>query len=134
MKEREYAKYQMIVSSQHVCNYTVPIINLDEEESEIEIELTEEDSGRTTSSLGMYSYMAKIKNRQRRPARRDDIYWWGKVKKTREKKAKEIGEGHELTEYGDVIQTIGDDEMEPMPLQIVATTASLKRTKTRKVV
>nr|XP_011465875.1 PREDICTED: glutamic acid-rich protein-like [Fragaria vesca subsp. vesca] len=104
----------------------------DEEESDIGIELTEEDSGRTTSSLGMYSYVARIKNKQRRPTKRDDIYWWGEVKNTREKKAKEIaeerkknlkqkrknkiGEGDELTEYGDVIHTISDDEMEPMPI------------------
>ncbi|KAL6141430.1 hypothetical protein ACLB2K_059718 [Fragaria x ananassa] len=70
----------------------VHVINLDEEESDIEIELTKEDSGRTASSLGMYSYVARIKNKQRRLAKRDDIYWWGEVKKTREKKAKEIAE------------------------------------------
>ncbi|KAL6199710.1 hypothetical protein ACLB2K_029493 [Fragaria x ananassa] len=52
----------------------VHVINLDEEESDIEIELTEEDSGRTASSLGMYLYVARIKNKQRRPAKRDDIY------------------------------------------------------------
>ncbi|KAL6141320.1 hypothetical protein ACLB2K_059610 [Fragaria x ananassa] len=146
MMEREHAKYQMIVSPQ----VAVPVINLDEEESDIEIELTEEDSGRTTSALGMYSYVARIKNKQRRPAKRDDIYWWGEVKNNREKKATEIaeerkktlkqkrknkiGEGDEQTEYGDVIHTIGDDEMEPMPIQIVPTTARPIWTMTKKVV
>ena len=60
----------MIVSPQ----VAVPVINLDEEESDIEIELTEENSRRTASSLGMHSYVARIKNKQRRPAKRDDIY------------------------------------------------------------
>ena len=125
----------MIVSPQ----VAVPVINLDEEESDIEIELTEENSGKTASSLGMYSYVARIKNKQRRLAKKDDIYWWGEVKKTKEKKAKEIaderkknleqktknkiGEGDELTEHGDVIHNIGDDDMEPIPIQIVPTIA-----------
>lgn len=134
----------MIVSPQ----VAVPVINLDEEESDIEIELTEENSGRTASSLGMYSYVARIKNKQRRPAKRDDIYWWGEVKNTREKKAREIAEerkknleqknkiaeGEELNEYGHVIHTIGADEMEPMPIQIVPTTARAIRVMTQKAV
>ncbi|KAL6137553.1 hypothetical protein ACLB2K_062845 [Fragaria x ananassa] len=129
---------------------TVPVINLNEDESDIEIKLTEEDFGRIASSLGMYSYVARIKNKQRRPAKRDDIYWWGEVKKTREKKAKEIAEerkknleqkkknkiqeGVELTEHGDVIYNISDDEMEPMLIQIVPAIARPIRIMTKKAV
>ncbi|XP_061998837.1 uncharacterized protein LOC133716118 [Rosa rugosa] len=56
---------------------------------ELTMRLTEQHSGETVSSMGLYSYVVRLKNR-RRIQKKDNIYWWGDVKAKRKKKAKEI--------------------------------------------
>jgi hypothetical protein len=58
---------------------------------ELTMRLTEQHSGETVSSMGLYSYVVRLKNR-RRTQKKDNIYWWGDVKAKRKKKAKEIEE------------------------------------------
>ncbi|XP_062028951.1 uncharacterized protein LOC133744946 [Rosa rugosa] len=58
---------------------------------ELTMRLTEQHSGETVSSMGLYSYVVRLKNR-RRIQKKDNIYWWGDVKAKRKKKAKEIEE------------------------------------------
>ncbi|KAM5573129.1 hypothetical protein ABKV19_012915, partial [Rosa sericea] len=55
---------------------------------ELTVRLTEQHSGETVSSMGLYSYVVRLKNRKR-TQKKDNIYWWGDVKAKREKKAKE---------------------------------------------
>ncbi|KAM5573603.1 hypothetical protein ABKV19_013241 [Rosa sericea] len=58
---------------------------------ELTMHLTEQHSGETVSSMGLYSYVVRLKNK-RRIQKKDNIYWWGDVKAKRQKKAKEIEE------------------------------------------
>ncbi|XP_062030002.1 uncharacterized protein LOC133745830 [Rosa rugosa] len=58
---------------------------------QLTMHLTQQHSGETVSSMGLYSYVVRLKNR-RRTQKKDNIYWWGDVKAKRQKKAKEIEE------------------------------------------
>ncbi|KAM5547226.1 hypothetical protein ABKV19_001633 [Rosa sericea] len=58
---------------------------------ELTMHLTEQQSGETVSSMGLYSYVVRLKNK-RRIQKKDNIYWWGDVKAKRQKKAKDIEE------------------------------------------
>ncbi|XP_040372105.1 Golgi integral membrane protein 4-like [Rosa chinensis] len=61
------------------------------QKGELTMHLIEQHSGETVSSMGLYSYVVRLKNR-RRTQKKDNIYWWGDVKAKRQKKAKEIEE------------------------------------------
>ncbi|XP_040367199.1 uncharacterized protein LOC121050590 [Rosa chinensis] len=61
------------------------------QKGELTMYLTEQHSGETVSSMGLYYYVVRLKNR-RRTQKKDNIYWWGDVKAKRQKKAKEIEE------------------------------------------